>query len=199
MSKKEYCEETKEEYVLNIKEKKYNNIYVKNIYYLLQNKDKIIKIINSYLNPMIPIKKENIKICSELFLKRKYNLSDYNSLYIDDKKLIFYLILYKNKVDINLPYKILNYCIDIIQEWSKKNKDIRKKQYPVVVPIVIYSGQEKWNISRDFKYQQMNFTIVDDYKINLKYNLVSISKIVNSSDLNCISEIEDFIVIESLR
>ncbi len=48
-----------------------------------------------------------------------------------------------------MPYRILNYCIDIIQEWKKSNKINQNTRYPIIVPIIIYTGNEKWKIPKN--------------------------------------------------
>ena len=80
-----------------------------------------------------------------------------------------------------MSYKILNYCIDIMQEWCRNkrlNKTISKNvEYPVVVPIVIYTGDKVWNVPKNFKEKQISNYVFERNKINLEYNLVDINKI----------------------
>lgn len=76
-----------------------------------------------------------------------------------------------------MPYRILNYCIDIMQEWSRARKIKRETKYPIVVPIIIYTGNEKWKIPKNFKEKQIGNYVFENYKIDLEYNLVEISKL----------------------
>ena len=76
-----------------------------------------------------------------------------------------------------MPYRILNYCIDIMQEWSRARKIKRETKYPIVVPIIIYTGNEKWKIPKNFKEKQIGDYVFENYKIDLEYNLVELSKL----------------------
>ena len=75
-----------------------------------------------------------------------------------------------------MPYRILNYCIDIMQEWSRTKKIGRETRYPIIVPIIIYTGDEKWKIPKNFKEKQIGDYVFENYKINLEYNLIEINK-----------------------
>ena len=76
-----------------------------------------------------------------------------------------------------MPYRILNYCVDIMQEWVKSKKMKRQTKYPIVVPIIIYTGIEKWRIPKNFKDVQLSNQVFGDFKIDLYYNLIEINKL----------------------
>ena len=99
-------------------------------------------------------------------------------LYKIRSKNIFFLIEHQSKVDKNMPSRLINYCIDIIYEWSRTGTNLKGKiKYPIVVPIVIYTGKEKWNIPQNFNKAQEDDENYNNYKIGMKYNLVEINKI----------------------
>ena len=75
--------------------------------------------------------------------------------------------------------RIINYCINIIYEWSKGEKIKKEMRYPIVVPIVIYTGKESWKKQQDFEEIQAENYQYDNYKIRPKYNLIDINKITN--------------------
>ena len=79
-----------------------------------------------------------------------------------------------------MPYRILNYCIDIIQEWKKSKKINQNTRYPIIVPIIIYTGNEKWKIPKNFKEKQISDYVFENYKIDLEYNLIEINKLSKS-------------------
>ena len=92
----------------------------------------------------------------------------------------FAIVEHQSKIDNNMPYRILNYCIDIIQEWKKSKKINQNTRYPIIVPIIIYTGNEKWKIPKNFKEKQISDYVFENYKIDLEYNLIEINKLSKS-------------------
>lgn len=50
----------------------------------------------------------------------------------------------------------------------------KDKIYPVVVPIVIYTGFQKWNAKTNFAQKQYKSENYKKYKIDLEYNLITV-------------------------
>ena len=82
---------------------------------------------------------------------------------------IFFLIIHQPIVDDKISYRVLNRCLDIMREWTKNRKMGRNNNYPIIVPIIIYTGNQKWK-------QIKNFYIEERYKIDIEYNLIDINK-----------------------
>ena len=64
--------------------------------------------------------------------------------------------------------------LEIIKQWN--NAETENKRYPIVIPIVIYIGQENWkrnNINTIKK--KINYTIFEEYKINFSYNMINVN------------------------
>ena len=76
-----------------------------------------------------------------------------------------------------MPYRMLNYILDIMREWSRNQKIGRNTSYPIVVPIVIYTGNQKWRIPKNFREKQIGNYVFERYKIDLEYNFIDINKI----------------------
>ena len=95
-------------------------------------------------------------------------------MYKYKNKNIFFLIEHQTKIDYSMPYRILEYEIEIM----KSAIDIRKvknKEYklPLVIPIVLYTGKKKWDAKR---YLEESQETLDDVKIKAgNYNLVDIN------------------------
>ena len=62
------------------------------------------------------------------------------------EKDIFFLIEHQSKIDYSMPLRILEYQVAIIRSAIDKSK-IKNKSYkiPLVIPIVLYTGKQKWN------------------------------------------------------
>ena len=55
-------------------------------------------------------------------------------------------------------------------------------EFPIVIPIIIYTGQEKWNVISDFSDIQVNDYRFENNKGDFKYNLIDINE-YSSEDL----------------
>ena len=118
---------------------------------ILKNKKEMSKVINNFLELNELVKEENLIKYTNSYINRKYKSNEADIVYKLKNKEIYFLIEHQSTVDSRMPYRILNYCIDIIQEWCKTNRNRRISKYPVVVPIVIYTGDRKWNVPINFK------------------------------------------------
>lgn len=111
------------EYNLNNKEKKYSHDkLIKNI---LKNQKEAEVFINQFLEPREEIKAENLIRYTNSYITKKYKSKEADLVYKLKNQEIFFLIEHQSTIDNKMPYRILNYCIDIMQEWSR-NKKIKK-------------------------------------------------------------------------
>lgn len=71
--------------------------------------------------------------------------------------------------------RILEYIIEIMRMEDTLENKLKSEIYPIVVPIVIYTGVQKWKANTNFankQYQTLNYK---RYKINFEYNLIDIN------------------------
>ncbi len=155
--------EESEEYHLEGEERQY--LYDKLIKTILNEEEEARKFINYFIEPQKFIE------TNELIRYTNNKSKEADLIYKLKGKEIFFLIEQQSTADITIQYKILNYCIDIIQKWSRSKKTGKNVGYPIVVPIVIYTGDKNWKIPKKFNY------MFESYKINLEYNLVDINKL----------------------
>lgn len=98
-----------------------------------------------------------------------------------------------------MPYRILKYELNIMESVLIDIKYINKKyEYPLVIPIVLYTGKEKWNANLDLKRTQYKW---EKYKIQelSKYNILDINKISNKELLEETSIISKIMLIEKSK
>lgn len=79
------------------------------------------------------------------------------------------------KTDYTMPLRILEYVVGIMK--SAIDKDgLGKKEYrfPVVIPVVLYTGRKKWNVSNYIKEVQENLMGYEGVDF-AKYNIVDIN------------------------
>lgn len=93
------------------------------------------------------------------------------------EKEIFILIKVIDSIDNNISYKMFENSLNIIKKWNKEEK-IQYKRYPIVIPIVIYIGKEKWNNSISSKANnKINYITYKNNRINFSYNFININNL----------------------
>ncbi len=146
---------------------------IKNI---LQNKKEVAQFINQFVEPREDIREEQLVRYTNSYITKKYKSKEADLVYRIKDQEIFYLIEHQSTKDNNMPFRILNYCLDIMREWSRNRKIWENTYYPIIVPIVIYTGNQKWEMPKNFKDVQYDDYTYEEYKIGLEYNFVDINK-----------------------
>lgn len=142
---------------------------------ILKDKNEIVNLVNKFLKPNEQILEKNIEKYTNSYITRRYKSKEADIVYKMKDIDIYFLIEHQSTVDYNMPYRILNYCIDIIQEWKREQKGKKIYRYPIVVPIVVYTGKTKWSVSKNYKDQRLKITTYEKYRIDLAYNLIDIN------------------------
>lgn len=161
----------------SIEQKKLTNGHDKLVKSILKDEKEMAKFINGFLEPNEKIESKNLIKYTNSYITKKYKSKEADLVYRLKSKEIFFLVEHQSSIDNSMPYRILNYCIDIMQEWSRARKIKRETKYPIVVPIIIYTGNEKWKIPKNFKEKQIGDYVFENYKIDLEYNLIEINKL----------------------
>lgn len=108
------------EYQLKKLEKKYSHDkLVKNI---LQDKVEVTNFINEFLEPREKVKEEELIRYTNSYITKKYKAKEADLVYKLKSQEVFFLIEHQSTLDNSMPYRILNYCLDIMQEWCKSRK-----------------------------------------------------------------------------
>lgn len=166
------------------------------------NKNKIIKMLKN-------------KICLKKFMEEFFNLSEIggieNIVYCDNIKAItdkqnnnivckiqdreiFILIKVISNIDVNITYKMFEHSLNIIKKWNEEEK-IENKRYPIVVPIVIYIGKEKWQNNNRNIYDKINYIKCEKNRINFSYNIID----VNDLEINKLQNMKSNIAQEFIN
>lgn len=167
--------EESEEYRLEQIQNQYSHDkLIKNI---LQDTKEVAELINQFVEPREEVKKEELIRFTNSYITKKYKAKEADIVYKLKKQDIFFLIEHQSSIDNNMPYRMLNYCLDIMREWSRNQKIGKNTSYPIVVPIVIYTGKQRWKMPQNFKEKQIGNYVFERYKIDLEYNFIDINKI----------------------
>jgi len=144
---------------------------------ILEEKEEACQVINKALgieSTRYEVKKEEIEKYNSNFITQNFMLKQADIVYKKKGEDIFFLIEHQSTVDYSMPYRLLNYCIEIIRE-AVVSDLLKTRDYkiPVVYPIVLYTGKRKWNVEKYFEECQMRLKGVG--KTNFTdYNLIDI-------------------------
>ena len=139
-----------------------NNEHDKTFRTIFDNKDEVAKLIKDVFN--IEIGKDNLQKYKNSFIDINFRNKESDIIYKVKDKDIFFLIEHQTKIDYTMPLRILKYEILIIES-AIDQRIFGQKNYkiPIVYPIVLYTGNKKWN--------------ADDYISNIQQRLDDIEKI----------------------
>ena len=94
-------------------------------------------------------------------------------------EVIFYVLMeLQSTVDYLIPYRLLLYMTEIWRDIFKNvsENEAKRKSFrlPVIVPMVLYNGQGKWNVPLNFKEALNSYEMFEDQAIDFKYLLVNV-------------------------
>lgn len=122
---------------------------------LLSDSEETIKFINKFLKLEVPIKENELELYNSSHITTDYKSKEADVVYKKKNEDIYFLIEHQSTIDISMPYRIKNYVIEILRIAVDKSKIHQKGyKYPLVVPIVLYTGKKKWNAKLKFEDMQ---------------------------------------------
>ncbi len=120
------------------------------------------------------------------FITTEYNNKSADIVYKIIDKPIFFLIEHQSYIDYSMPYRILEYYIEILRSSiSKKALKTNNYRFPLICPIILYIGAKKWQLRENISYKQYHsnyrgkislpfyFISIHNYSINNLINLKS--------------------------
>lgn len=166
----------------------------KTIKKILEEKEEVIKFLKEYVK--IDEETENIEEYKNEFITNLFKKLMSDVVYKVKDKEVFYLIEHQSTVDKEMPIRMLKYSEAIIENVRVNDKSIGN---PIVVPIVIYTGKQKWNVETSFAKTQLSEEKYKKYKIDLRYRLVDINKISKEKLQNAENRLSKMMLIEKCR
>lgn len=150
-----------------------NNEHDKVFREVLSIKEEAIYLINKAIKPKKEIK-EKIELYNSRFITSKYKDKESDIVYKVKDKNIFFILEHQSTIDYSMPYRMMQYSIEImrliINEKESKKKTFK---YPQIIPIVIYTGENKWDAKLSMKELVEK---VDWYEEKEEINLVDINE-----------------------
>jgi len=165
---------------------------------ILQNKNEMADFLNNFIEyKVFPDDLENY---NPNYITKNFKYKEIDILYKIKGKQIFILVEHQTKVDYSMPYRIFNYCIEIIRSTVEEGKNNRVTyQYPIIMPIVLYTGNQKWTAPISFSESQTKDENIDFKAINTKYKLIDINKYNVKELLNKNTMLTNVMILEKCK
>ncbi len=133
---------------------------------ILEDKTQVAELINRCLKLKEKIKPKHLEIYNSSFIDQKFSNQECDIVYKKKGQQIFFLIEHQSKVDYSMPKRILKYQIAIMEMAMKYKKTMKKEEkLPLVIPIVIYTGTERWNVAKHIKDCQEQLEGLDNMEL----------------------------------
>ena len=163
---------------------------------VLDRKSDAIALINKALNTQLEV--QEIEKYNSSFINKVFQNREADIVYKIKDRSIFILIEHQTKVDYLMPYRILEYEVAIMQSAIDLDKIKNKEsKIPLVIPIVLYTGNKKWNAK---KYLEENQEKIEGIENGLgNYNLIDINEMTEKELLEDNSFISKMMLIEKSK
>lgn len=160
---------------------------------ILGRKREMIDFLNQFLKVKKSIDEDEIEIYATEFITCQYKNKYSDIIYKLEKEPIYFLIEHQSTVDNRMIERIGTYVQEIMRKEEKRGL------YPIVVPIVIYTGEQRWKAKTNFLDKQYVSEEYDKYRINLCYNLITIQDYTFEELLRNKTLFSSFMMIEKCR
>lgn len=98
-----------------------------------------------------------------------------------------------------MSYRMLKYQLNIIDSVKADKKYINKEyEYSLIIPIVLYTGSQKWNAKLDLKSAQYKWKKYESQEIS-RYNILDVNEISDKELLEEDSMISKIMLIEKSK
>ena len=167
-----------ENYILdNVKTQHKHHKHDKLFRQILNNKEEVAKLINQELDPEEKVKAENLEKYETHYITNKFEERIADIVYKLKDKEVFFLIEHQTKVDENMPFRMADYSLSIMDSRKNSKDKKNKKLQPAIIPIVIYAGTSKWTAKKGLEESQEVFKHRKGSSSIIRYNLVDIRSV----------------------
>lgn len=133
---------------------------------------------------------DNLNLVNKSFVTSDYEDTECDIVYkanIGEKEVIFYILLeFQSTIDYRMPLRLLFYMCEILRDNAKNARHKRhdkKLKVPAVVPIVLYNGEQVWDVPVEFRDIIYNDNLFGNGLLNFKYDVFDINNDFSKEDL----------------
>ncbi len=89
------------------------------------------------------------------FITSHFTAKEADIIYKVKGKNVFVIIEHQSKIDFAMPERILEYCVELMRSTIKNRKE--HESYPLIYPMVLYTGKKKWTVPRTITGMQEKY------------------------------------------
>lgn len=173
---------------IEVEEKNNNDIHDKHdrgYKFLLSSRRMFLQLLNTFVKHgwVDEINEKDMMLVNKSFILQDFKDKEADIVYrikVKGQEVIFYVLLeLQSSVDYQMPYRLLQYMLEIWREYLKDIKsgiaEAKDFKLPVIVPIVLYNGANKWTACGSYKEYLKNSDIFGDYAVDFKYILLNVN------------------------
>ena len=178
-----------------------NNTHDKIFRKTLENKKDAIRIINNFTDFENKIEEKEIEKYNSSYVSDELKNSEADIVYKVKNNDIFFLLEHQSKIDYSMAYRILKYEVSIIESVLAETKGKYKNKgyrYPIIIPIVLYTGEQKWNAKLDFRNMQIKWKRLEGIEL-ARYRILDINNLDNNELLKEENIISKLIILEKCK
>jgi len=165
---------------------------------ILQNPNEMAQFITDFTKHKVNA--DELENYSENYITKDFKYKQADIVYKIKGAEIYFLVEHQTKVDYSMPYRILNYCVEIIRSAVEEQKFKKATyKYPRVVPIVLYTGNAKWKASNSFAMSQIYREGYENEIIDLSYKLIDVNKYEVETLLQCKTLLGNVMILEKCK
>ena len=164
--KKQTISDVQEEYKI----KKVHQYHDKIFKEILDDKIEFINFMKKYTP--YQLKESEVEKYNRKFITSHFTVKEADIIYKVKGKNVFVIIKHQSKMDFTMPERMLEYCVELMRTAIKNRKE--DESYPLICPIVLYTGKKRWIVPRTIKGLQEKYYNFEplDYP---KYNLIDVN------------------------
>ncbi len=140
---------------------------------ILNDKTEVIKFIEKYLGnkEFGKLSENDIEKYDKEFITPEFKRIEADIIYKIVNKDFYIIIEHQSKIDKTMPRRMAKYCVGLV---DTINRNTKEEIYPTIYPIVLYTGEKKWNVKDTIKEKEP-YQYGTEPLTYPKYNLVDIN------------------------
>jgi len=136
---------------------------------ILSNKKEFIRFIQKYLksNKFESLTESDVEKYNKEFITSKFEKRESDNIYKIPKFNMYVIIEHQSQIDYKMSERITEYSVELMRDINKNNKS-QIGNSAIIVPIVLYTGNRKWNkFEEDKQLYKFEFKVFEYTKFNL--------------------------------
>lgn len=125
---------------------------------------------------------EDLTLVNKSFVTSDYEETECDIVYkanIKGTEVIFYILLeFQSTVDYRMPLRLLFYMCEILRDYAnnaKHRKNDRKLKIPAIIPMVLYNGEDLWDVPKEFRKIIYNEELFGSSLLNFNYDVFDVN------------------------